>query len=137
MILIDTSAWVEYDRATESAVDRRVIELIAADGPIATTEPVGMEIFAGARDAAHEGKLRSLLRRMILLSLDSAVDFEGAARVYTLCRSRGVTPRSLIDCMIASVAMRNRAAVLAYDIDFARIASVVALDLDPATRTTD
>ena len=30
MILADTSAWVEYDRATGSAVDRRLSELIAA-----------------------------------------------------------------------------------------------------------
>ena len=34
MILVDTSAWVEYDRATGSAVDRRLTELIADDGRI-------------------------------------------------------------------------------------------------------
>jgi len=40
MILADTSAWVEYDRATGSAVDVRIVELIANDGPLAFTEPV-------------------------------------------------------------------------------------------------
>ena len=44
MILADTSAWVEYDRATGSAVDLRLRDLIAADGPIAVTEPVIMEM---------------------------------------------------------------------------------------------
>src|SRR5258707_27097 len=39
MILADTSAWVEYDRATGSAVHRRVAELIATDGPLSVTEP--------------------------------------------------------------------------------------------------
>ncbi len=29
MILADTSAWVEYDRATGSQVDQRMTELIA------------------------------------------------------------------------------------------------------------
>ena len=33
MILADTSAWVEFDRATGSAVDRRMAELIAAEAP--------------------------------------------------------------------------------------------------------
>ena len=44
MILADTSAWVEYDRATGSAADRRVAALIDAGGPLATTEPVVMEV---------------------------------------------------------------------------------------------
>jgi predicted nucleic acid-binding protein len=49
MILADTSAWVEDDRATGSAVDRRLTQLISADGPVAVTEPVIMEVLAGAR----------------------------------------------------------------------------------------
>jgi hypothetical protein len=35
VILADTSAWVEYDRATGSPVDHRLTELIAAGGPVA------------------------------------------------------------------------------------------------------
>ena len=49
MILADTSAWVEYDRATGSTADLRLRDLIAADGPVAVTEPVIMEVLAGAR----------------------------------------------------------------------------------------
>ncbi len=40
MILADTSAWVEYDRAAGSVVDRRLTELIADEDPLAVTEPV-------------------------------------------------------------------------------------------------
>jgi hypothetical protein len=40
VILADSSAWVEYDRATGSAADQRVAELIANDGPLMVTEPV-------------------------------------------------------------------------------------------------
>ena len=49
MILVDTSAWVEFDRATGSTIDRRLTDLIADDGPVAVTEPVIMEVAAGAR----------------------------------------------------------------------------------------
>lgn len=134
MILVDSSAWIEYLRETGSDVNVRVRELIDAGGPVGTTDPVNMEILAGARDNAEEGTLRRFLYRFLHVPFDGAVDFDGAARVYRLCRRAGLTPRSLIDCMIASVAMRHGASVLAYDTDFARIAQVVALDLDPATR---
>lgn len=71
MILADTSAWVEYDRATGSAVDQRVAELIVVDGPLMVTEPVVMEVLAGARDDLRENDLRRLLRRMGLLAFDA------------------------------------------------------------------
>jgi predicted nucleic acid-binding protein len=47
VILADTSAWIEYDRATGSPVDERVAALIATDGPLVVTEPVIMEVVAG------------------------------------------------------------------------------------------
>jgi hypothetical protein len=39
VILADTSAWVEFDRETGSAGDRRMTELISDEGPLAVTEP--------------------------------------------------------------------------------------------------
>src|ERR1700674_3124592 len=107
MILADTSAWVEYDRATGSAVHRRVAELIASEGPLSVTEPVIMEVLAGARRAQRELDLRRLLRRFTLLRFEAAADFEAAARMYRRCRAAGITPRGMVDCMIAAVAWRN------------------------------
>jgi predicted nucleic acid-binding protein len=132
VILADTSAWVEYDRATGSAVDRRLAALIAADGPLAVTEPVVMEVLAGARDDRREADLRRLLLRFELLRFDAATDFDAAARIYRRCRKAGVTPRGLIDCMIVAVAWRSGATVLARDADLGRLARVVGLGLDEA-----
>ena len=130
MILADTSAWVEYDRATGSAVDLRLTELIAADGPIAVTEPVIMEVLAGARTDAREADLRRLLLRFHLYRLDAAADFEGAARIYRRCRQAGITPRGLVDCLIAAVAKRHEATLLGCDIDLDRMARVIGIELD-------
>ena len=130
MILADTSAWVEYDRATGSATDLRLSELIAADGPIAVTEPVIMEVLAGARSDAREIDLRRLLLRFHLCHFDAAADFDGAARIYRRCRQVGITPRGLIDCMIAAVARREQAALLACDADLLRVARVAGIELD-------
>lgn len=130
MILADTSAWVEYDRATGSAVDQRLTELIESDGLLAVTEPVVMEVLAGARSAQRARDLRRLLLRFRLLPFDVAVDFEAAASIYRRCRRAGITPRGMIDCMIASVAWRRGAALLADDADLDRVARVMGIDLD-------
>jgi len=134
VILVDTSAWVEYDRATGSAVDERLAELIAGGDGVAVTEPVIMEVVAGARSDERERDLRRFLLRFDLLRFDSTVDFDAAARIYRACRQEGVTPRGLIDCMIASVAHRHGAALLALDADVNRIADVIGIELDQASR---
>jgi hypothetical protein len=133
VILADTSAWVEYDRATGSPVDQRLTDLITADGPLAVTEPVVMEVVAGARTDDRERDLRRLLFRFALLEFDVVADFDAAATIYRRCRRAGVTPRGLVDCMIASVALRHRATLLAADVDFARVATVVGIQLDDAS----
>jgi predicted nucleic acid-binding protein len=134
VILVDTSAWVEYDRGTASAVDRRLTHLIETDAEIAVTEPVVMEVVAGARSDAREVDLRRLLRRFALLPFDAIVDFDAAARIYRSCRRAGVTPRGLVDCMIASVAYRCGASLLAFDPDLTRVADVVGIHLDVGSR---
>ena len=130
MILVATSAWVEYDRATGSPVDRRLFELISSGDLVAITEPVVMEVTAGARSREREADLRRMLLRFHLLRFDAAVDFDAAARIYRTCRSRGVTPRRMLDCMIANVAHRHGAALLALDSDLSRIAEVVGVEMD-------
>ena len=134
MILAGTSAWVEYDRATGSATDLRLSELIAAEGPIAVTEPVIMEVVAGARNDAREADLRRLLLRFHLHHFDAATDFDGAVRVYRRCRKAGVTPRGLIDCMIAAVAWRYDATLLTCDADLRHVARIMGIGLDESSR---
>ncbi len=136
MILADTSAWVEYDRATGSRVDQRMTELIGdigLSGALAVTEPVVMEVLAGARSDATEADLRRLLQRFPLAGIDPVSDFDAAARVYRRCRAAGVTPRGLLDCLVAAVAWRHDAALLAQDVDLVRIAAVIGAPLDPAS----
>lgn len=133
MILADTSAWIEYDRSSGSTVDQRMTELIAAEASLAVTEPVMMEVLAGARDQSREGALRRLLFRFDLLHFDALADFDAATRIYRRCRQNGVTPRGMLDCMIAAVAWRHDATVLAHDVDLDRIAGVIGLEFDDAS----
>lgn len=134
MILADTSAWIEYDRATGSPVDRRMTALIR-DGSeaLAVSEPVMMEVLAGARTQAREAELRRLLLRFELLRFDPVADFDAAVTIYRRCRRAGVTPRGLLDCMVAAVGWRSDATLLAHDVDLDRVAGVIGLQLDAAS----
>ena len=134
MILADTSAWVEYDRATGSPVDLRLTELIRhGEETLAVSEPVVMEVLAGARSQPRESDLRRLLLRFELLAFDPVADFDAAVTIYRRCRRVGVTPRGLLDCMIAAVGWRCGAALLAHDVDLDRVAGVIGLELDGAS----
>ncbi|HEY2314421.1 MAG TPA: PIN domain nuclease [Streptosporangiaceae bacterium] len=134
MILADTSAWVEYDRATGSPTDLRLSALIAEQGPIAVTEPVIVEVLAGARSDAREADLRRLLLRFHLHPFDAATDFDAAALIYRRCRQAGVTPRGLVDCMIAAVALRYQATLLARDSDLDHVAGVMGIEMDATSQ---
>ena len=127
MILIDTSAWVEFLRGTGSPVCERVDALL--DGETATCHTVRMEVLAGARDEAHLGDLRGLLGRSSLIPI-RAVAYDQAAALYRACRRKGETVRKLIDCLIAAVAIRASVPVLQSDLDFAVLARHTPLELE-------
>lgn len=119
MILIDTSAWIEFLRDTDSPACRRVDALL--DGAIATCHPIRMEVLAGARDEQHLDGLRRLLARATILPTDD-LDYEGAAALLRTCRRGGDTVRRLMDCLIAAIAIRADVPVLHADRDFDTLA---------------
>ena len=127
MILIDTSAWIEFLRDTGSSVCQRVDDLLAAE--IATCDVVRMEVLAGARDEQHLQQLRRLLARASSLPTES-VDYDAAAALYRTCRQRGHTVRKLIDCLIAAVAIRGDVQILHMDADFEILARHTTLQVD-------
>ncbi|CAN5383224.1 type II toxin-antitoxin system toxin ribonuclease VapC11 [soil metagenome] len=129
MILIDTSAWVEFLRDTGSPVCRQVDRLLG--GEIATCDPVRMEVLAGAGDEGHLNQLRRLLARAPVLATEP-VDYEEAAALYRTCRRRGEPVRRLIDCLIAAVAIRADVPVLHTDTDYAVLARHTSLRVAPA-----
>jgi predicted nucleic acid-binding protein len=115
VILIDTSAWVEFLRDTGSPICQLVDELLAVE--IATCDAVRMEVLAGARNEQHLQQLRRLLARASTFPM-APVDYDAAAALYRTCRQRGHTVRKLIDCLIAAVAIRGDVPLLHMDADF-------------------
>ncbi len=103
--------------------------LIEQEADIAVTEPVVMELLAGARGDREAREIRVRLLALPLLRVEGLADFERAALLYGTCRREGETIRSLVDCLIAVVAIREGAEILHHDADFDAIARHTELQI--------
>jgi predicted nucleic acid-binding protein len=122
--LVDTSAWVELLRGTGSGTHRELRRLLREHpDQVGFTEPVIMELLAGARTDAEVARMEELFDGHPLLPVDPWVDYRGAAAAARACRSIGRPARSIVDCLIAAVAVRTGAAVLHRDRDFDHLAA--------------
>jgi predicted nucleic acid-binding protein len=120
VILIDTSAWVEFLRDKPSAIGDEVDRLL--DHDIAICDAISMEVLAGARHERHLIDLRGLLARAVVLPTFPS-DYDDAAAIYRTCRRSGSTVRKMIDCLIGAVAIRAGVTVLHADTDFNALAA--------------
>jgi predicted nucleic acid-binding protein len=129
-VLVDTSAWVEFLRGTGSPYNRWIREAIRAETPLGWTEPILHELTAGVGSPRRIEELRALLLRGPMVAVEGLHDWEDAAQLYRSARTKGLTVRSSIDCLIAAVALRTSSPVLALDRDFEALAQVSDLVLE-------
>ena len=129
MILVDTSAWVDYLRDRRTVVAKAVSTLIEQDAELATTEPVIMELLAGADTPARGEAFERLANGLPLLGIDPRLDFRAAAGLYSEARRDGRTIRSLINCLIACVAIRHDVPLLHKDADYDVISKISPLHI--------
>jgi len=117
MILVDSSAWIDFLRDTGSPAGEQLARLLSTDEAVAITGAIEMEILAGARDEVHLLNLRRLLARATLIETVPS-DFSDAAMIYRTCRREGRTVRRMIDCLIAAAGRRLDLPLLHADSDF-------------------
>jgi predicted nucleic acid-binding protein len=116
--LIDSSVWIDWFRNVDGAAAEGLDDLLDREVDVATTEPVLLELFAGARSSVALGQMEEVMAGVPLLSVAPHLDFHRAAALYRDARSRGRTVRRLMDCLIAAVALRHDAVLVHKDADF-------------------
>lgn len=129
MIVVDTSAWVEYLRMTGSPANTELTRALRAQDDLGVVDVVRMELLAGAGSDEQVVTVSRLLARGLALPTLSPGDHEYAASLYRSARRSGATVRSMIDCLVAAVAVRLDAPVLAQDRDFEVLRQVCPLRL--------
>ena len=131
MILIDTSAWIEFLRDIPGEPADALAAALDAEAVIC--DAISMEVLAGARDERHLVMLRGMLARAVVVPTEPA-DYDQAALLYRICRRRGETVRKMIDCLIAAIAIKASLPLLCCDRDFAALARHTDLEIHPASR---
>ena len=132
MVVLDTSAVIEFLRGTGSPVHRAVLRLGRdPDIELAITEVVLMEVLAGGRGEAQAVKLGDQLTSFSTLRLDPFQGYEDAAAIYRAARRQGITIRKMTDCLIAVPVIKAGASLLHADTDFDHIARVAPLRIEP------
>jgi predicted nucleic acid-binding protein len=126
LVLVDTSIWIDYLGTRRGEGAQRLDKIMADGTPFALTPIILQEVLQGVRSDAQFIRLRrDLMTHRFLFPLYDVESYASAAAIYTRCRRVGVTPRGAVDCLIAQIAIENRATLLHNDADFNRMAQVV------------
>lgn len=135
MVLIDTTAWVDFFSGRLLPHVTALQAMIEDDEDLCICGVILTEVFQGLRSDADYRKTKEYFDSLILLPMRK-VTFERSASLYRSLRKKGVTIRTPIDCMIASVAIEHDIPLLHNDRDFEQIANHSKLKLVKLNRPT-
>src|SRR5690349_14165529 len=123
MMLVDTSVWIEL-------LAGRMRPISSTDLPdVATCPPIVQEVFQGLSPGPTSAAFRESFLALPLLSNPVPLDlYLSAADIYSQGRRRGLTIRSGVDCLIASIALHHGIPVWHRDRVFESIARYTALE---------
>jgi predicted nucleic acid-binding protein len=128
-MLVDTSVWIDYFNGHASPEADRLAQAIADAESIALPGLVWTEILLGLRTESEAVKISVLLEAFDYVEEPAKLDYIEAARIYRICRAKGYTIRSTIDCVIARLCLRDGLPLLCIDRDFRAIAECFPLHL--------
>jgi predicted nucleic acid-binding protein len=129
MVLIDTSAFIEFLNHAGTREDRLIEQLIANNDEAALPRLALTEILQGIRNDQECAEVKKSLFTFPLFSMKNDESYISAAELYRKCRKKGYTVRSTIDVIIAQIAIEQKAELLHRDGDFDAIARVSDLQI--------
>ena len=120
-ILVDTSVWVDFFNGHPSSHATTLAQLLHEEADLVTCGLIVSEVLQGFRQAKSLSTIESHFREMEWLTPYEPDTYLEAANLFRRLRRRGITVRSTIDCLIAILAARHDALILAKDRDLSLI----------------
>ncbi len=118
VLLVDTSAWIDFFRGTQSTVADSV-QLALQLGLARLCGPVKAELLQGVKSKKEKQQLNIVFEAVEnLTTLES--DWEAAGNSLQALRESGIT-LPLTDALIAAIAIRHKAQVLTLDHHFSHL----------------
>lgn len=126
MVIVDTTVWIDFLKGRDTWEVAKLETLINEETDVFVTGIIVQEILTGVKSKKDRETVRKELERFIFLSptLETHVK---AAEIFDACRKKGYTIRSLIDCLIASLALEYDLTLLEKDRDYTLIKKVLPL----------
>ena len=116
-ILIDSSVWIDFFRGTPAPAALYLRDTLGRQ-PYVVGDLMLAEVLQGFRHQSDFDRARDALLRLPVVALVNRDLALLSAANYRRLRSRGVTIRSTLDCLIATYCITNEVVLLHSDRDF-------------------
>lgn len=117
MILIDTSAWIDFFNGNINPTTDLVDALLDSEQVI-IGDLIYCELLQGFKADDQFNDVRELLQNLIHVELVGFRIAEKAARNYRQLRKQGITIRKTMDILIATFCIENNVPIIHKDRDF-------------------
>lgn len=128
MVIVDTSAWIEYLNGSRCRVVAKVDQCLEQD-LVAIGDLIYCEIMQGIRSPRQRSQVSSLLLCLPQFDMVGFSIVEKSAANYRLLRSKGITVRKTIDVLIGTFCSEHGFQIVHHDSDFDLMAKHIGLDV--------
>lgn len=128
MILVDTTVWIDFFAGRPRPHVATLEQLLQTGEDICICGIVLAEVLQGIRSDSEYTKTKDYFESLVFLPMIHAT-FLRSSQMYRALRKKGLTIRTPLDCMIASVAIEHRVPLLHNDRDFDKIANYTNLEV--------
>jgi len=128
MVMVDTSAWIEYFRGGLPRVANKV-DLCLDQDLVGIGDLVYCEVMQGIRSPRDRREVSGLLLSLPQFSMVGFSMAEKSVANYRLLRSKGVTVRKTIDVLIGTFCSEHGLRLIHHDSDFDLMAKHIGLEI--------
>ncbi len=132
-ILIDTSVWIDFFRGYATPQVVRLRQIIREKDPV-MGDLILAEILQGVRKPEVK-RVEATLHSLRMVPLVGEAVARQSGLYYRQLRSRGITIRKIVDCLIATWCIENQAPLLHADRDFTPFVDFGLVEVLPFDRT--
>ena len=128
MVIVDTSAWIEYFQDGEPSVVEKVDRALDQDA-VGIGDLVYCEVMQGIRSDSLRREVSALFLSLPRFEMVGFIIAHKAAQNYRRLRSRGITVRKTIDVIIGTFCAENGFQIIHHDRDFGLMAPHIGLNV--------
>lgn len=128
MVIVDTSAWIEYLGDGMPAIANKVDHCLDQD-LVGIGDLIYCEVMQGIRSPRERREVSDLLLSLPQFDMVGFAMAEKSASNYRLLRSKGVTVRKTIDVLIGTFCAEHGLRIIHHDSDFELMAKYIGLDI--------